>query len=101
MSFTTKYNSDYFNEIDRNRIDTLTALQKSDNYYFYDEVELEVGDWFIEYVKWQHPSHNKWQSSNIFTSYEFQDIEENIPEDSISLHIGADTGYYSVAYNFY
>ena len=96
-----QYDRTYFKTIEKHRLDVLATLQKTNNYHFYDEVEVEVGGWFVEYIKWKHPMHDNWQSSDVFTSYEFTDLENNIPENSITLDIGADTGYYSVAYSLY
>ena len=96
-----QYNNFYFSSIEEQRIKTITKLQNEGNYYFTDEVELEIGDWFINYYKWLHPSHADFVSSNIFTQYEFNDIEKSIPENSVTLDIGSGAGYYSVAYSLY
>ena len=40
-------------------------------------------------------------SSDIFTVYEFDDVEKKIAIDSIVLDIGAGAGYHSVAYSLY
>ncbi len=101
MSFMKQYNQEYFDKIEQKRNEFNLKLNKSNNYYVSDEIELEVGDWFINYHKWQHPSHELFSSSDIFTEYEFKDMEKFIPENSVMLDIGAGAGYYSVAYSLW
>ncbi len=101
MSSMTQYNNDYFDKIESERLKTIDKLHSTGDYHFSDEVEVEVGDWFINYHKWQHPSHKSYSSSDFFTEYEFRDIEKILPENSITLDIGAGAGYHSVAYSLY
>ena len=75
MSSTKKYNDKYFEEIKKNRLQTKENLIKQNEWYYSDEVEVEVG--------------------------EFDDVEKKIAIDSIVLDIGAGAGYHSVAYSLY
>ena len=42
-----QYNQEYFDKIEQKRNEFNLKLNKSNNYYVSDEIELEVGDWFI------------------------------------------------------
>tara|TARA_Y100000004_G_C8887974_1_gene400657 strand:- start:134 stop:796 length:663 start_codon:yes stop_codon:yes gene_type:complete len=96
-----KYDDKYFEEIKSIRHKTKEYLHRQNEWYYTDEIEVEVGDWFVNYYKWQHPAHENIESSDIFTSHEFNEFEKQIPVNSIVLDIGAGAGYHTVAYSLF
>ena len=98
-----RYDKDLFSRIDNYRLSILNALRESNNYYHADEVNLNISDREINYVRWKHPLQQPWELNEVFNPLKLGYIEKiigNVP-NSVVLDIGAHTGNMSVAYSLF
>ena len=101
MNSTKQYNKELFERINKYRSDVLNTLRDSNNYYFSDEINLEIGDKKINYYRWLHPLQGSWETTELFNPLKLKYIKKLIKPGSVVLDIGAHTGNMSVAYSLY
>jgi len=94
-----QYNKELFDRIDKYRNQVLDVLRGSNNYYYCDEINLNVDGFSINYYRWKHPYQGSWEINELFDPLKLNYTKKLIKPNSVVLDIGAHTGNMSVAYS--
>lgn len=85
-----------------NRLETLDNLKSQGYYYECSEpIEMTCDGKTFKYVRWLHPYQGNWETTSLFTDHEMGCLSKIIPQGSVVLDIGSQSGYMSVAYAQY
>tara|TARA_Y100001938_G_scaffold150707_1_gene242959 strand:+ start:242 stop:1120 length:879 start_codon:yes stop_codon:yes gene_type:complete len=97
----TQYNQELFDRIDNYRDEVLNFLRSKGNYFYTNEINIEMGKYKINYHRWLHPMQGSWETTELFTPQKLGYLKKIIKENSVVLDIGAHTGNMSVAYSLF
>jgi len=96
-----QYNKELFDRVDNYRNQVLQVLRNGNNYYYSNEITLEIGDKKINYYRWLHPYQGSWELESLFNPMKLKYVKKMIKPDSVVLDLGAHTGNMSVAYSLF
>tara|TARA_R100000234_G_scaffold107603_1_gene78737 strand:+ start:368 stop:1246 length:879 start_codon:yes stop_codon:yes gene_type:complete len=97
----TQYNQELFDRVDSYRDEVLNFLRSKGNYFYTNEINIEMGKYKINYHRWLHPMQGSWETTELFTPQKLGYLKKIIKENSVVLDIGAHTGNMSVAYSLF
>ena len=97
----TQYNQELFDRVDSFRDEVLNFLRSKGNYFYTNEINIEMGKYKINYHRWLHPMQGSWETTELFTPQKLGYLKKIIKENSVVLDIGAHTGNMSVAYSLF
>ena len=97
----TQYNQELFDRVDSYRNEVLNFLRSKGNYFYTNEINIEMGKYKINYHRWLHPMQGSWETTELFTPQKLGYLKKIIKENSVVLDIGAHTGNMSVAYSLF
>ena len=63
----TQYNQELFDRVDSYRDKVLNFLRSKGNYFYTNEINIEMGKYKINYHRWLHPMQGSWETTELFT----------------------------------
>lgn len=87
--------------IEQYRNEVLNVLKSTNNHYDTKVLNINIGDYKINYHKWLHPYQGDWEYRELFTPAILKNLSKIISNDSVVIDIGAQAGNMSVAYSLF